>query len=556
MTSEESEKYPEEIDRNAPENSHLSIVHMIEDACGRHRDDVAIECLGSSYTYGDLDRHSANFASYLQQLGLERGDRVALMMPNIGQFPVVSFGTHRAGFVSVNVNPLYTSRELGHQLRDSGAKAIVILENFASTLEKVIAETEVEHVIVARMGDMIPGLKRHIVNLVVKYLKKMVPAYDLPHAVGFREALAKGATRPMERVEVAPDDVAFIQYTGGTTGVAKGATLLHRNVVANVCQVSGFNDNSLPVAGARVLQPLPLYHIFALNLSILCFNKGYRQLLIPNPRDIKGFVKELKGRPFAMMPGVNTLYAALAHNEDFVKLDFSDLKLCFSGGTATYKDTSDRWEEITGQPIIEGYGLSETSPIISANRVALKEFTGTVGYPLPGTRISLRNGEGEEVPHGSPGEICVKGPQVFPGYWQRPDATVEAFTPDGFFMTGDIAIFDDEGRLKIVDRKKDMIIVSGFNVYPTEIEGVVAEIEGVLECACIGVPSEKTGESPKLYIIKKDPDLTKEEIFAYCKANLTAYKRPRHIQFVEELPKSPVGKVLRKELRKLEEAAR
>ncbi|MEM9100052.1 MAG: AMP-binding protein [Pseudomonadota bacterium] len=546
--------YPDGVDYQMPETPQPSLVHMLSAACAEHRDRVAIECLGASYTFGDLDKHASEFASYLQQLGLEKGDRVAVMLPNIGQFPIVSFGTHRGGFVSVNVNPLYTARELKHQLSDSGAKAIIILENFAHILAEVVRDTEVKHVVIARLGDMLPFVKRNLVNLVVKHVKKLVPAYSLPGAVGFRDALGQGATEPAKPVETKPEDLAFIQYTGGTTGVAKGAVLTHANLVSNIFQSSAFNSSDLPDVGERVVQPLPLYHIFALNMSILCFFKGYRQLLIPNPRDLKGFVKELQTKPFAMMPGVNTLYAGLANTPGFAELDFSRLKLCFGGGTATLKDTSDQWRAITGKPILEGYGLSETSPVVCGNHATTPEFTGTVGYPIPGTEISLRDDEENEVPHGEPGEICVKGPQVFQGYWQRPEATAESFTKDGFFKTGDIAIFDEMGRTKIVDRKKDMIIVSGFNVYPTEIEDVVSTMEGVLEVACIGVPSEKTGEAPKIFIIKKDPDLTVEQVTEHCRHNLTGYKRPRIVEFVDDLPKTPVGKVLRKELRAMEEA--
>lgn len=546
--------YPEGVSFDTPEISHNSIVDMIEDACARFGDNVAVECLGSGYSFAEFDRQSADFASFLQQLGLERGDRVAVMLPNVGQFSIASFGTLRGGFISVNVNPLYTARELRHQLRDSGTKAIVILENFAATLSEIIDETEVEHVVLARLGDMLPFFKRHLVNLVVKHVKKLVPVFSLPGAVPFRDALAKGAGKPMAPVELGPDDVAFIQYTGGTTGVAKGATLLHRNLVANITQSIAYNSIGLPEAGARMVQPLPLYHIFALSFSVLGFHKGYRQLLIPNPRDLKGFVKELQGKPFAMIPGVNTLYAGLANTPGFADLDFSKLSLCFGGGTATLKDTSDQWQRITGKPILEGYGLSETSPVICGNHASTTEYTGTVGHPIPGTEVSLRDGGGKEVEGSEPGEICVRGPQVFPGYWERPDATAESFTDDGFFMTGDIAVYDELGRIKIVDRKKDMINVSGFNVYPTEIEGVVAEMTQVLECAVIGVPSEKTGETPKLFIIRNDPELTSDEVMAHCRANLTGYKIPRHIEFVEDLPKTPVGKVLRKELRAMEEA--
>ncbi|MEM0943968.1 MAG: AMP-binding protein [Pseudomonadota bacterium] len=544
--------YPTGVSTEEPSIEYASIGDMLEAGCRRNGAKTAVECLGASYTFTELEEKAEDFGSYLQQIGLKRGDRVAVMMPNIGQFGIATFGILRAGFVSVNVNPLYTARELRHQLIDSGAKAIVLVENFAATLEEVLHETEVEHVIVAKLGDMLPPVKRALVNLAVKHVKKMVPPFKLPQAVSFRQALKAGALKPMTRVEVGPDDVAFIQYTGGTTGVAKGATLLHRNVMANVAQSEAYNSIAWP-GGGRVVMPLPLYHIFALAFSMLATSKGYTQLLIPNPRDMKGFVKTLKGKPFFMMPGVNTLFAGLMNTPGFSDLDFSELSLTFGGGTATLKATSDQWQEVTGKPILEGYGLSETSPVLTGNHASTTEFTGTVGMPVPGTDISLRNEEGHEVGPGEPGEICAKGPQVFPGYWNRPEATAEAFTPDGYFKTGDIAVLDEKGRLKIVDRKKDMIIVSGFNVYPTEIEGIIAELPGVLECAVIGVPSEKTGEAPKAFIIAKDPDLSEADLKAHCRANLTAYKQPKVYEFVDELPKSPVGKVLRKELRAIEE---
>ena len=549
MTETAMSSYPPGVDFDAPLDTYATLVEMLEQSCKTYAPNICAECLGGSYTYAELDRRASDFASFLQQAGLDKGDRVAIMLPNIGQFGIASFGALRGGFVSVNVNPLYTARELRHQLQDSGAKAIVILENFAATLEEVIADTDVELVVITRMGDMLPALKRTLVNMVVKHLKKMVPGFDLPHAISFRASLAKGAQKPMNPVEIGPDDTAFIQYTGGTTGVAKGAILTQRNVVSNVLQGLAYNGSMLPVAGSRVVQPLPLYHIFALGMAALCMAQGYRQLLIPNPRDMKSFVKELKSKPFAMMPGVNTLFTGLMNTPGFADLDFSKVTAIFGGGTATLKDTSDRWQKITGKPIMEGYGLSETSPVLTGNHLTSEGFSGTVGHPYPGTLISLRNDDETEVADGEPGELCAKGPQVFQRYHNRPEETEKAFTKDGFFKTGDIAIRDDKGRYKIVDRKKDMIIVSGFNVFPTEIEGVVAQMQQVLECACIGVPSEKTGETPKLFVIKQDPDLTEAAIKAHCKENLTAYKRPTVIVFVENLPKSPVGKVLRKELR-------
>ncbi|MEM7507813.1 MAG: AMP-binding protein [Pseudomonadota bacterium] len=550
MSQPAPEHYPTGVDFNASLDTYATVVELIETACKTHRDRICAECLGGAYTFGELDSRAADFASFLQQLGLQPGDRVAVMLPNIGQFGIASFGILRGGFTSVNVNPLYTARELRHQLNDSGAKAIVILENFAATLEEVIADTSVEHVIITRMGDMLPALKRTLVNLVVKHLKKMVPGFSLPGAIAFRDALTRGSTQPMTKAEVKPDDIAFIQYTGGTTGVAKGAVLTQSNVVSNVMQGMAYNAQGLPDTGSRVIQPLPLYHIFALGMALICFAKGYRQLLIPNPRDMKGFVKELSTKPFAMMPGVNTLFNGLMNTPGFDDLDFSTVKCIFGGGTATLKDTSDRWQKITGRPILEGYGLSETSPVLTGNHAGTtEEFTGTVGHPMPGTHISLRDEDENEVAQGEPGELCAKGPQVFKGYYNRPDETEKAFTKDGYFKTGDIAVMDEKGRYKIVDRKKDMIIVSGFNVFPTEIEGVVSEMEAVMECACIGVPSEKTGETPKLFIIKKDDGLNEDQVLAYCRDNLTAYKRPSIITFVDDLPKSPVGKVLRKELR-------
>ena len=475
------------------------------------------------------------------------------MMPNVLQYPVAIAAVLRAGYIVVNVNPLYTPRELEHQLKDSGAEAIVLLENFATTLQAVLKNTAIKHVVVAAMGDLM-GLKGMVVNFVVRRVKKMVPEWSLPGHVRFNEALAQGARETLQPVAQNPDDVAFLQYTGGTTGVAKGATLLHRNVIANVLQSEVWLDP------ARKKRPdidqfvcvvaLPLYHIFALTVcGLLTIRTGGLGVLIPNPRDIAGTIKELKGIPINTFPAVNTLYNALLNHPDFASLDFSKLIAANGGGMAVQEAVAKRWYETTGAPIIEGYGLSETSPCVTCNPVTATEYTGTIGLPFPSTEISIRDDDNNEVPLGGAGEICIRGPQVMAGYWNRPDETAKVMTPDGFFKSGDVGVMDERGYVKIVDRKKDMILVSGFNVYPNEIEDVVAKLPGVFEVAAVGVKDQNSGEAVKLFIVKKDQSLTEADVIAFCKDRLTGYKRPRIIEFRTDLPKSNVGKILRRELR-------
>ncbi|TGQ65112.1 MAG: long-chain-fatty-acid--CoA ligase [Mesorhizobium sp.] len=533
---------------------HSSIGDFLVAACKQFSSQPAFTCMGKSITYADLERLSAAFGAYLQSTGLQKGARVALMMPNVLQYPVAMMAVARAGYIVVNINPLYTPRELEHQLKDSGAQAIVILENFANTLQAVIARTSVKTVVVAAMGDMLGGLKGTIVNLVVRRVKKMVPAWSLPGHIKFNAALKAGGGMTFKPATVAANDVAFLQYTGGTTGVSKGAVLLHSNVLANVAQ------NSLWIEDAYAVKPkpahlnfvcaLPLYHIFALTVNALMgMQQGARNILIPNPRDIPGFVKELGKYPIHIFPGLNTLFNALLNNEDFRKLDFKPLILTLGGGMAVQKGVAERWKALTGCSVSEGYGLSETSPVATANKFNSGDFTGTIGLPLPSTEIAIRDDDGNNVPLGEVGEICIRGPQVMAGYWNRPDETAKVMTKDGFFKSGDMGFMDERGYTKIVDRKKDMILVSGFNVYPNELEEVVAMHPGVLEVAAIGVPDEHSGEVPKLFIVKKDQALTAETITAYCRENLTGYKRPKYIEFRTELPKTPVGKILRRALR-------
>ncbi|MDX8441164.1 long-chain fatty acid--CoA ligase [Mesorhizobium australafricanum] len=546
--------YPKNMPAEIGALPYKSIGEFLVGACKRFAGRPAFVCMGKSITYAELERLSAAFGAYLQARGLEKGARVALMMPNVLQYPVAMMAILRAGYTVVNVNPLYTPRELEHQLKDSGAQAIVILENFAGTLQSVIARTPVKHVIVAAMGDMLGGLKGAIVNLVVRRVKKMVPAWSLPGHVKFNAVLKTGATIAFKPPTVSGDDIAFLQYTGGTTGISKGATLLHRNVLSNVAQ------NSLWVEDAYTVKPkpahlnficaLPLYHIFALTVNALMgMQQGAQNVLIPNPRDIPGFVKELAKYPMHIFPGLNTLFNALLNNEEFRKLDFKPLILTLGGGMAVQKGVAERWKALTGCPVSEGYGLSETSPVATANKFSSGDFTGTIGLPLPSTEIAIRDDDGNNVPLGEVGEICIRGPQVMAGYWNRPDETAKVMTKDGFFKSGDMGFMDERGYTKIVDRKKDMILVSGFNVYPNELEEVVAHHPGVLEVAAIGVPDEHSGEVPKLFVVKKDPALTVESLLAYCRENLTGYKRPRYIEFRTELPKTPVGKILRRALR-------
>jgi len=547
--------YPEGVPADIDVGQYSSLVALLEESFSRFANRCAYSFMGKEVSYAEVDQQSLAMAAYLQSLGLVKGDRVAIMMPNVPQYPVAVAAILRAGYVVVNVNPLYTARELEHQLKDSGAKAIVIIENFAATLEKCIAQTPVQHVVLAAMGDRLGVLKGSLVNYVVRKVKKMVPAFHLPQAVRFNEALAKGAQNPFSRPELSGGDIAVLQYTGGTTGVSKGAVLLHRNVIANVLQSDAWNAPSMKRIPANE-QPtsvcaLPLYHIFAFTVNMMLgMRMGGKTILIPNPRDLPAVLKELSKHTFHTFPAVNTLFNGLANHPDFGTVDWSNLKVSLGGGTAVTPNVAKLWLEKTGCPICEGYGLSETSPSASCNPTTSTEFTGTIGVPIPGTFMKLLDDEGQEVTTlGTPGEIAIKGPQVMAGYWQRPDETAKVMTADGYFKSGDIGTVDARGFFKIVDRKKDMILVSGFNVYPNEVEEVASACPGVMECAAIGVPDEKTGETVKLVVVRKDPALTEAQILAYCSDNMTGYKQPRVIEFRDELPKTPVGKILRRELR-------
>lgn len=546
-------QYPPGVPADIEPTQYASLVDLLEESFTKFADRKAFICMDKSISYRDLDQMSLAMAAYLQGRGLQRGARVAIMMPNVLQYPVATAAVLRAGFTVVNVNPLYTPRELEHQLKDSGAEAIIVLENFAHTVEQVIAKTEVKHVIVGSMGDLL-GFKGVIVNLVVRRVKKMVPAWSLPGAVSFNDAISAGRGLTFNKPKLSPGDVAFLQYTGGTTGVSKGATLLHRNIVANVLQNDAWLQPALAspphVDQLMVVCALPLYHIFALTACyLLAVRAGGCNLLIPNPRDIAGFVKELAKYQVNSFPAVNTLYNGLMHHPDFKKLDFSKLKISNGGGMAVQRPVADQWKAITGCFIAEGYGLSETSPTLTCNPATATEFTGTIGIPVPSTYISIRDDDGNEVPLGQPGEICAKGPQVMSGYWNRPEETAKVMTADGYFRTGDIGVMDEKGYTKIVDRKKDMILVSGFNVYPNEIEEVIASHPGVLECAVIGIPDSKSGEAVKAFVVKKDPSLTAEAVIKFCHEQLTGYKVPKHIEFRNDLPKTNVGKILRRQLR-------
>jgi long-chain acyl-CoA synthetase len=546
--------YPEGVPADLPPSPYASLVALMEESFRKYADRPAYSFMGKELTFGETDRLSRAFAAYLQGLGLAQGDRVAIMMPNVPQYPVVVAAILRAGYVVVNVNPLYTARELEHQLKDSGSKAIVIIENFAATLEKCIAATPVKHVVLCTMGDRLGLLKGALVNFVVRKVKKLVPPFSLPGAVRFNDAVAQGERGSLRQPDIKPDDVAVLQYTGGTTGVSKGAVLLHRNVIANVLQSEIWNSpvmKKVP-AGEQTtgVCALPLYHIFAFTVGMmLSMRTGGKLILIPNPRDLPAVLKELSKHTFHSFPAVNTLFNGLANHPDFNKVNWGNLKVSVGGGMAVQGAVADKWLKQTGCPICEGYGLSETSPSASCNPVTNTSFTGTIGVPLPSTYMKIIDDEGRDVPQGQPGEIAIKGPQVMAGYWQRPDETAKVMTPDGWFKSGDIGIMDEKGFFRIVDRKKDMVLVSGFNVYPNEIEDVVAKLPGVLECACVGVADEKTGEAVKLVIVKKDPALTEEQVRAYCKENLTGYKQPKVVEFRAELPKTPVGKILRRELR-------
>ena len=544
--------YPDIVPAELPPLEHASLVELLEESCARYADRPAFTSMGKSITYRDLGTQTRKIGAWLQSLGLQKGDRVAVMMPNVLQNPVTTYGILRAGLVVVNVNPLYTPRELEHQLRDCGAKAIFVLENFAHTVEQVLAHTDVRHVVVTSLGDML-GVKGHIVNFIVRKVKKLVPAWSIPGHRNFKAVIAEGARLPLKPAELSGNDIAFLQYTGGTTGVAKGAILTHSNLLANQQQLqlwlqSAYINKPRPEQLTFVCA-LPLYHIFALTVnSLMGMSIGGHNVLIANPRDIPGFIKELGKYKFDMFPGLNTLFNALMNNPEFTKLDLSNTGT-LAGGMAVQRPVAERWQKMTGAWITEGYGLSETSPVASANRFDSSEFSGTIGLPITGTDFDIRDESGNSLPIGEVGEICIRGPQVMAGYWKQPAETARVMTPDGFFRSGDMGFMDERGYTKIVDRKKDMILVSGFNVYPNEIEEVAMMHAGVLEAAAIGVPDPHSGEAVKLFIVKKDPALTEADVKAHCAANLTNYKRPRFIEFRTELPKSNVGKILRKELR-------
>jgi long-chain acyl-CoA synthetase len=549
--------YPPGVPADIDAGQYSSLVELMEEGFAKYASRNAYAFMDKYFTFADVDRHSAAFGAWLQGLGLARGARVAIMMPNVVQYPIALAGVLRAGYVVVNVNPLYTPRELEHQLKDSGAEAIVILENFAATLQQVIAKTPVKHVVVASIGDMLGFPKGAIVNFALRSIKKIVPTYSLPGHVRFNDTLDAGARGKLTSVTLGPQDIAFLQYTGGTTGVSKGATLTHRNLVANVLQLEAWvqpalNDTSRgPVPEQLVyICALPLYHVFALTVNCLGgLRLGSLNVLIANPRDISGFAKELAKYKFNVVPGVNTLFNALAESPEFQRLDFSSLRIANGGGMAVQKAVAEKWIKLTGVPIVEGYGLSETSPVATSNPVTSTEYNGTIGLPVPSTEIAILDDAGQPVPLGQPGEIAIRGPQVMAGYWNRPDETEKVMTSDGFFKSGDIGIMDERGYTKIVDRKKDMIIVSGFNVYPNEVEGVVAMHPGVVECAAVGVPDDKSGEAVKVFVVRKDPALTEAALMEFCKQNLTGYKKPKYIEFRDELPKTNVGKILRRELR-------
>jgi long-chain acyl-CoA synthetase len=550
--------YPPGVPAEVALDTHTTLVDVLDQAFRQYAARDAAACLGSRLRFRELDELSQALAAWLQGRGLARGARVALMMPNLPQYMIAIAAVLRAGCVVVNVNPLYTARELEHQLKDSGAEAIVVLENFACTLAEVIDRTPVRHVVLAAMGDQLGFWKGQLINFAVRHLRKMVPEFSLPLDGGrsvtrFNMALAEGTRMPLKRVDLRPDDIAFLQYTGGTTGVSKGATLTHRNVVANILQTEAWFKPVLDTVGNQqlvVVCALPLYHIFALTICYLMGARlGTLNLLIPNPRDLPGLVKTLSGYRVNMFPAVNTLFNALANDADFARLDFSGLVVSNGGGMAVQKATAERWLAVTGCPVVEGYGLSETSPVATSNRLDLHEFTGTIGLPIPSTDIAIRDDDGHDVATGLPGEICIRGPQVMAGYWKRPDETEKVMTSDGYFKSGDVGVMDERGYVTIVDRKKDMILVSGFNVYPNEIEQVVNQLSGVLECAAIGIADDKSGEAVKLFVVKKEASLSEDDVARWCRDNFTAYKRPKYIEFRDELPKTNVGKILRRELR-------
>jgi len=547
--------YPAGVPADIDPKKYRSLIELFDKSIAKYRDRPAFHSMGKTISFDELDKRSRDFGAWLQARGLGKGARVAIMMPNCLQYPVAMFGTLRAGCTVVNVNPLYTPRELEHQLKDAGAEAIVILENFGHVLQEVRLRTPIKHVVVTSLGELL-GVKGVIVNLVVRKVKKMVPAYDLPGALSFKAALSEGSGKPLTTPPLGHDDIAFLQYTGGTTGVSKGAMLVHRNIIAALMQYEAWLGPAIGEQRAVIITALPLYHIFSLTVNCLVMMVvGGENVLITNPRDIPGFVKELGKHKYTIITGVNTLFNALLNHPDFGKLDFSHLKLAVGGGMAVQKAVAERWKQVTGTPLIEGYGLTETSPSATANPPGITDFTGAIGVPMPSTEIVLRDDNDRDVPNGQPGEICIRGPQVMAGYWQRPDETAKVLGKDGFLHTGDIGVMDDKGFIRIVDRKKDMILVSGFNVYPNEIEQVLAMHPGVLECAAIGVPDEHSGEVPKVFVVKKDPQLTEQDVLEHCKKELTGYKRPKYVEFRTELPKTNVGKILRRALREEKKAA-
>jgi long-chain acyl-CoA synthetase len=541
--------YPPGVPAEIDVNQYASLREVLEASCAKFGSRPAYSCMGRTITFAELDRLSAAFGAFLQARGLTKGERVALMMPNVLQYPICLFGILRVGCTVVNVNPLYTPRELEHQLNDSGAEMIVVIENFAHTLVEVLSNTEVKRVVVTTIGEML-GLKGLLVDFVLRHVKKMIPAWEIPGAIRLSDALAEGGKRKLEPVAIGHEDIAFLQYTGGTTGIAKGAMLLHRNIIANLLQAGAWVKPFLGNKRHVVITPLPLYHIFSLTANCLIFmTLGAENVLITNPRDIPGLVKDMSKHSFTAITGVNTLFNALLNNAEFQKLDFSTLQMTLGGGMAVQKAVADRWEKVTGKPLIEAYGLTETSPAATINPLDLPEYNGAIGLPISSTDLVLRDDEGKDVALGDRGEICIKGPQVMAGYWKRPEETAKIIDRDGWLATGDIGVVDERGYVRIVDRKKDMILVSGFNVYPNEIEAVVAMHPGVLECAAVGIPDAKSGEAVKLFVVKKDPALTAEALLAHCREQLTGYKCPREVEFRTELPKSNVGKILRRELR-------
>lgn len=542
--------YPQGVPQEINPNQYSSLVDLFDEGFKKYRDLPCFENMGKTLSYAEVDTLSQHFASFLSKsLGLGKGDRIAIQMPNLLQYPIVMFGALRAGLTIVNTNPLYTAPEMEHQFNDSGAKAVVILENFACNLEKIVANTGVEHIIVTRIGDMLGGLKGAITNFVVKRIKKMVPPYQLSGTINFNDALKKGASEQFEPVQASNEDLAFLQYTGGTTGVSKGAMLSHGNLVANLEQVCSWMKILLNEKEEVVITALPLYHVFALTCNaMVMFKLGAKNILITNPRDMKGFVKELSKHKFSIITGVNTLFNGLLNHPDFQALDFSKLKVAFGGGMAVQKVVAEKWKATTGSPLAEGYGLTETSPVLTINPLDGTDRIGTIGLPIPSTVIRLLDDDGNEVPMGEPGEICASGPQVMQGYWERPEETSKVFT-DNWFKTGDIGVIDEDGFIKIVDRKKEMILVSGFNVYPNDVENCIASHPKVLEVGAVGVPDSKSTEAVKVFVVKKDSSLTEEELKQYCRENLTAYKCPKYVEFKEDLPKSNVGKILRRILR-------